>query len=348
MPELLIIGVLTAAASWWATGRARRYALDRAMLDVPNHRSSHVVPTPRGGGLAVVATVLGGTAVGALLGIVPPRLAASLLGGGSLVALAGWLDDRSATPARTRFAMHLAAAIWSVAWAGGYFTFSFGPWEVAPGPLGSLLAVLGIVWVINLYNFMDGIDGIAGGEAVSVGGVAVLLLIATGHTAPALLALLLTAGSAGFLLWNWAPAKIFMGDVGSGFIGFTFGVLALETSAAGTAPLDVWLILLAVFFGDATATLLRRIFRGERWYTAHRSHAYQRAVEHGWSHARVSSAVVVANVGLGVLAAAALARPDWALPALAIAYGLIAAAYLAVERVRPMSRHRQVTGAGGA
>ncbi len=283
--------------SLFLTGLVRRYAL-RALLDIPNDRSSHDRPTPRGGGVAIVAVLL---RVFSLLGwvvLMPSGVVWALLGGGGLVAGIGWVDDHRHVPALWRALLHGVAACWAVFWLGGFPSLELGLMTLPLGIVGSFLAVLALVWLTNLYNFMDGIDGIAGGQAVSAGLGGAVLLGWAGAYELALVAALLAAGSAGFLVWNWAPAKIFMGDVGSGFVGFCFGVLALASEKAGAVPATVWMIVLAVFLLDATFTLLRRVFTGERWYTAHRTHAYQRLVQMGWTHVRVSATVMLINIGI--------------------------------------------------
>jgi Fuc2NAc and GlcNAc transferase len=178
------------------------------------------------------------------------------------------------------------------------------------GWLGSLLAVIAIVWLINLYNFMDGIDGLAGLEAVTTGlGVAALAWWG-GASGLAAAAALVAVSCGGFLWWNWPPAKIFMGDVGSGLLGYCFAVLALAGETSGAVPGAVWLILLAVFVFDATFTLISRVLRGEQWYTAHRSHAYQRGVQLGYSHRRVTTTVGGINTFILLpLAVVAVAYP---------------------------------------
>lgn len=159
---------------------------------------------------------------------------------------------------------------------------------------------------------MDGIDGIAGVEAVTVAAGAALLLWVRGDAAMAGVLVLLAAAVLGFLAWNWPPARIFMGDVGSAYLGFVLGVMALATSAEGPLNLWVWLILLAVFITDATVTLLRRLLRGERWYEAHRTHAYQHAARRFGSHRKVTLAVGALNVlWLLPLAGVACALPGY-------------------------------------
>ncbi len=304
--------LLISAAVGLFTWMARMYALRHHMIDVPNARSSHIRPIPRGGGIAFVGAFLVLIGWEAWTNRVPADVAAALIGGGFLVALVGWLDDRYTLSAIFRAGIHGVAAIWALAWLGGLESIDLGLARLQLGLLGSFLAFLAVVWSINLYNFMDGIDGIAAAEAVIVSVVAGILLSSVNDSSLANSVWLLAAACAGFLVWNWAPAKIFMGDVGSGFLGYTFSVLALASENRGSLPLLVWAILLAVFIIDATATLMRRIWRGEKWSQPHRSHAYQRAVQVGYSHAQVSIAVIGLDVILGGLAGLAQWLP-WAL-----------------------------------
>lgn len=344
---VLIVAAAALAAGWAGTGLVRRYALQKNVLDVPNARSSHRVPTPRGGGMAIVLTSLAAIAALAGTGVLPWRAGVALGVGGLAVAAIGWKDDHGGVSAPARALVHFAAAAWAVAWLGGLPSASLGRESLFLGPFGALLAVVGIVWATNLYNFMDGIDGIAGGEAVTTGTIGGALLLAAGEPGLAAAAFALTGASAGFLLWNWHPARIFMGDVGSGFLGFAFATLAVASERAGAVPLLAWVLLLGAFVFDATATLLRRARAGERWHEAHRSHAYQRAVQAGLSHARVSGAVVAVNLLLGVLAAAAWRRPEWLVPAFATGVVLLAALYLRVERLNPMRRAAVPAGKQG-
>jgi Fuc2NAc and GlcNAc transferase len=190
--------------------------------------------------------------------------------------------------------------------------------------------------MLNLFNFMDGIDGLAGAEAASVGAVAGALLLAGGRADLALIAFLISAAAVGFLGWNWPPAKIFMGDVGSGFLGYVFGVLSLLADRSGALPLALGLLLAGVFAFDATITLLRRMARRERWSQAHRTHAYQRLVQAGRSHATVTAGVVILNLGLGALAW--LGQSGRASVTAVVLAGLLVLSvlYLAIERRRPM------------
>lgn len=324
------------------TGLVRRYALARSLLDLPNHRSSHAVPTPRGGGLAIAVAVLGLISLAAVAGLVPGRLAAALLGGGVVVAAVGWIDDHRGLGAPLRAAAHLVAAVWSVAWLGGVPTVALGTARLGLGWGGSALAVLGTVWLINAYNFMDGIDGIAGVTGLIAGAFASLLLIR--DDPPIALVSAVVAGScAGFLTWNWPPARIFLGDIGSGLLGFLFATCAIGAESRGAPGVLLSLLLLAVFLVDATVTLLRRVRRSERWYEAHRSHAYQRLVQAGWSHRAVTCAVGALEIALGLGAGLAIGRPALAPYVIAAAALALGTVYWLVERIRPMSS----AGAGG-
>lgn len=331
----LALGVTAFLASAGLSALARRYALARSLLDVPNERSLHAVPMPRGGGIAIALVVLAGLVLLALTGATEPRLAVAFGGGGALVAAVGWLDDRRGLAASTRLLAHVAAAAWTVAWLQGMPYLTVGAWAVHLGLPGALLAVLGVVWATNLYNFMDGIDGLAAAEAI-VAGLAGALLLAPREPSLALVALLIAAAAGGFLVWNWPPARLFMGDVGSGFLGFVFGGLAVASENARVLPALVWLVLLGPFFADATVTLIRRMIRGERWLAAHRSHAYQRAVQAGWSHQRVTCAVAALTAALGLFGSLVTANAAFLAPVLAVSAGVLGAIYWAVERWHPM------------
>src|SRR5215218_3748739 len=302
--------IAAAILSWLLASRVRLYALDK-LLDIPNERSSHSRPTPRGGGLAIAVTAVGGIVVAALLGWIDWNLALALSGGSVMIATVGWVDDHRSLPALTRFAVQFISAGWAMYWLGGLPSLSVGSSSVTLGLLGTMLGIVGIVWAINLYNFVDGIDGLAAGEAVTTGIIGGLILLAMGHEGLAMVSLLIAAASGGFMPLNWAPAKLFMGDVGSGMLGYLFAVLAIASENSGAVPLLIWVLLLGAFVFDATVTLCRRIAHGERWYHAHHSHAYQRMVQAGRSHAQVSATILIINLALAVLAIVAWLRPTF-------------------------------------
>ncbi|MGH7628498.1 MAG: MraY family glycosyltransferase [Gemmatimonadales bacterium] len=311
---------LALAAAWALTGVVRGYAVRAGMIDVPNDRSSHDRPTPRGGGLAIVLVTLTAVAIAGFAGWVHAPLTGALLIGGGLMAAVGWLDDRRRVAAGPRFAAHLAGSTAAVVLLGGLPELKVGTALVPLGWAGSVLAALSITWAVNFFNFMDGIDGLAGSQAVLVGLAAGGLLLWRGEGGLAFLTWVTAAASAGFLWWNWPPARIFMGDVGSGYLGFLLGTLALASERAAAVPALVWLVLVGLFFVDATATLIRRTLRRERWSVAHRAHAYQQALRLGWDHARVTRGAILVNAVLAALATLAVAAPRWTL-AVAIAAG---------------------------
>ena len=266
----------------------RLYALRSNILDIPNERSSHTVPTPRGGGVAIVLVFLAVLAFNELW---------LFFIAGTLVALVGWLDDHGHVQSGIRLFIHLLGSALVVFSIGGLPTFSIIGFEQDWGLLGSVLAVFAVIWVLNLYNFMDGIDGIAGVEAVTASGVAGLVLwFVFSLNDIAWLHFSLVAACFGFLVFNFPPAKIFMGDAGSGFLGLMIGMLVLYSTSLAPEMLWVWLILLGVFIVDATFTLLRRLLRGDKVYEAHCSHAYQYASRLHSSHKVVTLSVLAINL----------------------------------------------------
>lgn len=290
------IYLIAFAMAFVGTGLVRRYAQARRVLDIPNERSSHVTPTPRGGGLAIVIAVLVGVVavivrehrVGAIL--------IALLGGGIVVAAVGFLDDHHGLRPGLRLAAHFGAALWALAWLGAPASLRVGGHFISLGWEGYFLAAAGIVWTLNLFNFMDGIDGIAASEAIFIAGGGAALALIKGHAgAVPVTPFIVAASCLGFLLWNWPPAKIFMGDVGSGYLGYVIAVLALAAAKHDPVALWEWWILGGVFFVDATATLLRRLVRGERVYEAHRSHAYQWLARRWRGHLPATLSVVAVN-----------------------------------------------------
>lgn len=285
-----------AAISLVLTGILRRYSLAHSLMDVPNARSSHAVPTPRGGGVAIVLSFLVALPLLAGLEVLAWPVMWALLGAGAWVAVVGFLDDHGHIAARWRLLAHFIGAAWALGWMGGLPSLVVFGFDLTLGWLGYVLAAFYLVWLLNLYNFMDGIDGIASVEAISVCLGGALLYALLGEPAAAVAPLLLAAAVAGFLFWNFPPARIFMGDAGSGFLGIVLGVLSLQAAWIAPQLLWSWLILLGVFIVDATWTLFRRLLRGDKVYEAHRSHAYQYAARQFGKHLPVTLAVAVLNI----------------------------------------------------
>src|SRR5690606_8483755 len=283
--------------SVWITGRVHSTAVRRSILALPDARSAHQVPTPVGGGLAIVAVFALGVLALWLTRWLPGH-EALLLATALPVAWMGWCDDRAPMDFRLRLIIQLVAVAAVLVWvqsAPALPPLAFGPLQIPTLLFTWLLLPLALLWLTNLYNFMDGIDGIAGTQVCFVTCAAGLWLLYHGDLALAMSCLSLFAASAGFLVWNWAPARIFMGDVGSAFLGFTLGLVALLSHLHDTMSLWSWILLMGVFIVDATFTLGRRLLNGERWYDAHSSHAYQHAARR-FGHSRVTLAVMTINV----------------------------------------------------
>lgn len=300
--------------SWWLSGRLANRESRLFVLDHPNERSLHDRPTPRTGGVALLT--------GVFCGLVLAVLAGFPLNGGSDYALFGWpasvwivlltygigvvsfLDDRGGVPVSVRFGVHLLAASILVLGARLWIPALTFPvvgsvelgWLAVPASIGFL------VWMTNLYNFMDGMDGFAGGMAVAGGGLLAWFGWAAGQGFLFCMALSAAAAAAGFLIHNFPPARIFMGDAGSVSLGFLFGSLILL--GLHEYVFDLWapIMLFSPFIVDATVTLIRRAVRGERIWQAHRSHYYQRLVLLGWGHKRTVFSEYVLMVLCGMLA----------------------------------------------
>ncbi|QBZ88760.1 glycosyltransferase family 4 protein [Pseudomonas viciae] len=313
--------VSVATVSLFLTAALRRYAMARSIIDVPNARSSHSIPTPRGGGVSIVVAFLLTLALLGQLGLVPLEYAVALGGAGALVAIVGFMDDHGHIAARWRLLGHFSAAVWALLWLKGLAPLRLFGVSFDLSWLGHVLAAFYLVWILNLYNFMDGIDGIASVEALLACLSASLLYVLTGFTDLVWPPLMLAAAVLGFLFWNFPPAKIFMGDAGSGFLGIALGVISLQVAWVSQDLFWAWLILLGVFIVDATVTLLRRLIRGDKVYEAHRSHAYQFASRQYGRHLPVTLAVAAINLFwlLPLAACVVLWQLDGAL-ALIVAY----------------------------
>ncbi len=288
MMELIAYGTL----SFVLAGLYRQLALRYRWLDHPNQRSSHTAITPRGAGVIFALLIVG---VAAWTLRADPLLLCPIATG-VIVALTGWWDDLRGVGAGPRFALYIASACIAVIPIARLDTSL--PANLATAVLWGLIAAVALTWLINLYNFMDGINGIAALEALFV--LLGICWLAQGSTYAVLLAkvhLLSSAAIAGFLLWNFPAGKLFMGDAGSAFLGFFLGTLAMLSSALQGPILTVWLILLAVFIADTGYTLAVRLATRQKWYEAHRLHAYQRltSLMRG-SHPRTTGIIMVINL----------------------------------------------------
>ncbi len=294
--DLLFFSSVCLFGSCCLTGLLRYYALHQKLLDIPNQRSSHQVPMPRGGGLAFVICFC----VAFVELFWHRQISGSLFWGifisAIMVALMGLCDDRYNLSAKYRLIGHIIASIIVIYSLGGVNQFIniTNHWLLG---LANVVLVIYLVWFINLFNFMDGIDGIAAIEAIAVClGGAVLFWI-DGHYQAMAMPILLAASIGGFLLWNFPPARIFMGDVGSGFLGLLIAILSLLAAQVDMNLFYAWLILSGVFICDASVTLLFRIVYRDNIFKAHCTHAYQNAARAYRSHRLVDWFVILINLG---------------------------------------------------
>lgn len=325
-PVLITVLALIFFLSCTGTWELRKIAFRHHLLDIPNRRSSHHTPVPRTGGLAILLSFYLGGVFLALTGRleIPHLLELGVCGLG--IAIVGFLDDLFHLSALLRLIVHFLCVFAAV-----YFFIPveklFSVWgAVLPFVPVKFLLVVGVVWLLNLYNFMDGIDGLAGAEAISAALGAGIILSFNGEVENYLpILLVLVAATLGFLVWNWPPAKVFMGDAGSSFIGFCFGIFALLTASSTGLSLSTWGILLASFVVDSTVTLVVRIRRGKKFYRAHRSHAYQILARRAGSHLKVTLGYTAVNwLFLFPLACFSVYKPGYGPYMVIFSYSLLA------------------------
>ncbi|WKZ41729.1 MAG: glycosyltransferase family 4 protein [Anaerolineales bacterium] len=308
MTSILIFALLTilSALGVWII---RQYAERRRIMDHPNERSLHSAPTPRGGGVAIVIVVLAAGCVAAFHFNLTQSLIYLVCG--AVIAYLGWRDDVHSLSPRVRFAVQGLVALASVLGMGYFKSVTiplFGQLQL--GAIGFIVTLLWIVGLTNAYNFMDGIDGIAGGVALSAALGWMFLATRTDNHFVYWVALAVGAGSLGFLFHNWSPAKIFMGDAGSTFLGYTFAVLPLLSASEGGDALMLGTLLMWTFIMDAGVTFIRRALKRENVFAAHRTHLYQRLVSSGYKHATVT----LLYIFLTLLAAALAYAWSWGQP----------------------------------
>lgn len=285
--SLVAAAAATAVLAW----PLRSWLLARELVDRPGQRRSHHRPTPRGGGLAMA----GGIGIALVLGAGRADDVGPVLLLVAALAALGWADDVRDLPVRVRLLCQASIALLMLVVVGPVTTVTVADAALAWPWLWSLLGVVAVVWLINLHNFMDGSDGLAAMQGAWSGLALGLLLSESGLQTLALTGFVLAGACLGFLWWNHPPARLFMGDTGSVSVGGLIALLALGGAAHGGVSIWLSLIVCSLFVVDATATLVRRVVRGARWYTAHREHAYQVLIAGGWSHARVLMLYALVN-----------------------------------------------------
>ena len=290
----MIVYLILFISSFTITYGVKYVATKKRLIDVPNERSSHSVPTPRGGGIAIAVTWFVGVFYMYFVGNLESNLFFALLSG-LLLAIVSLLDDIYNLKSTPRLVVQALTAFSALYFLGGLEEIDLGFIVFENFWLMNILTFIGIIWFINLYNFIDGIDGYAATETIFV---ATTIFVLTGHE----VSLLLAVATLGFLPWNWSKAKIFMGDIGSTLLGFNLVVFAIYFQNEANLSLINWLILTSVFWFDATYTIIRRLYNKEKITQPHKKHLFQRITQAGFSHHKtVLSAMAINLLFIGIV-----------------------------------------------
>ncbi len=266
----------------------KEYAIKKSLVATVNERSSHTVPTPHGGGIALVITWFLGLLYLYFTDDIDLNLFYALLVG-IVISLVSFFDDIYELSAKLRLIVQSFVSLGGLYFLGGFESLDFFVFSIENQIVTNIFAFFMIIWFINLYNFLDGINGYAGSEAIFLS-LAGFILFNGNHFIVSIVAVL------GFLYWNWNKAKIFMGDVGSTLLGYNIAVFTIYYSNQTSENFWIWIILFSLFWFDATVTLIRRKLNGEKLSQAHKKHAYQRLTQVGWSHYKVTNYSVVVNI----------------------------------------------------
>ncbi|WP_428737635.1 MraY family glycosyltransferase [Sulfurimonas sp.] len=266
----------------------KNYAIKKSLVATVNERSSHTVPTPHGGGIAIAVTWFGGLLYLFINHQIEQQLFYALLAG-VLISIVSFVDDIYELSPKLRLSVQSLVALAGLYFLGGLETLTFGIFEISNIYITSIFAFFLILWYINLTNFIDGINGYVGSEFVflSLSGI---VFFGGAHF------IVLAVAVLGFLFWNYNRAKIFMGDVGSTLLGYNIAIFTIYYANQNSETLWVWIILFSLFWFDATHTLIRRRFNKEKLSQSHKKHAYQRLIQAGWSHFKVTNYAIVLNL----------------------------------------------------
>jgi len=285
-----MVYILLLTVSFLLTYLIKNYAIKKSLVAEVNERSSHTVPTPHGGGIAIAFTWFVGLFYLYFSTQIDTILFYALLVGFA-VSVVSFFDDLYELSPTLRLIVQALVALCGLWIIGGLQSIDFGIFVLQNPLLTNLFAFLLIVWYINLTNFIDGINGYVGSMFLFLS-VAGLLLFGGAHFGVLGVAVL------GFLFWNYGNAKIFMGDVGSTLLGYNIAIFTLYYANIEAVNLWIWIVLYSLFWFDATVTLVRRKFNGEKLSQAHKKHAYQRLTQAGWSHLKVTNYSIVVNLFL--------------------------------------------------
>lgn len=271
----------------------KNYAIKKALVAEVNERSSHSVPTPHGGGIAIAITWFIGIVYLYIINSIEQDLFYALLVG-TIISVVSFFDDLFELSAKFRLFIQALVSILGLYFLGGFESLSIGIVDIHNQIITNIFAFFMIIWFINLYNFLDGINGYAGSEAIFLA-LSGFLLFNDNHF------LILTVSVLGFLYWNWNKAKIFMGDVGSTLLGYNIAIFTIYYSNIESSNFWIWIILFSLYWFDATLTLIRRKLNNEKLSQAHKKHAYQRLIQAGWSHFKVTNYSILINIILLVI-----------------------------------------------
>ncbi|MCT7560526.1 MraY family glycosyltransferase [Aliarcobacter butzleri] len=267
----------------------KNYMIKKSLVATVNERSSHTIPTPHGGGIAIAITWFIGLFYLYFIGQIENNLFYALLFG-AVISIVSFFDDIYELSPKLRLIIQTMVAIGGLYFLGGFETLTFGIFDIQNSIFTNIFAFFMIIWFINLYNFLDGINGYAGSEAIFLS-LAGFILFGGNHF------LVLVVAVLGFLYWNWNKAKIFMGDVGSTLLGYNVAIFTIYYANQQASNFWIWIILFSVYWFDATLTLIRRKLNKEKLSLAHKKHAYQRLTQAGWSHYKVTNY----SIGLNIL-----------------------------------------------
>jgi len=283
-----MIYIILLLLSFTLTYFIKEYAIKKSLVAAVNERSSHTVPTPHGGGIAIVTTWFIGIIYLFFINQIDSTLFYTLMLG-VIISIVSFLDDIYELSPKIRLIAQTVVSIVSLYILGGLESIYLFIFYIDNHIFTNIFAFFMIIWFINLYNFLDGINGYAGSEAVFLA-LAGFVLFGGGHF------LILAVAVLGFLYWNFGKAKIFMGDVGSTLLGYNVAVFTIYYTNQEETNFWIWITLFGIFWFDATITLIKRKLNGEKLSQAHKKHAYQRLTQAGWSHFKVTNYSIVLNL----------------------------------------------------
>ena len=327
---VILLSIIILVLAYLTTWLFRSISSSRNIIDIPNDRSSHTVPTPRGGGIAILISWYAGISVLFIVEFIGLNLYLAFLSG-IILAATSLLDDIVSIRPSIRILAQTVTSILAIYFLGGFNSVDIIGKLSIPAIITFPVSVIGMIWFINLYNFLDGIDGYASIQAICIS-AALFLFTGAGIN------MILIACVAGFLIWNWPPAKIFMGDIGSTQLGFILVVLGIYYHNENTLPFMWWLVLTSPFWFDATLTLFRRWRNGEKLSQAHKKHAYQRLVQSGFSHLKVDLLLVSTNVLLVIVVSLCINTRWLQIPVLLFISSLLYLVTVIIDRRKPFPK----------